>query len=327
MKYTRWIIIIALGLVAPFAIYPIFMMKLLCFALFACAFNLLLGYTGLLSFGHAAFFGGAAYITGFVVKDWGFPPLIGILAGTAVATLLGAIFGGLAIRRKGIYFAMITLALAQIVYFVALQANFTGGENGLQGVPRGQLFGFIDLNQPLNMYYFVLAVFLVGFWIIDRAIHSPFGQVLQAIRENEDRALSLGYRVERVKLLAFVLSASLAGLAGSTKTIVFQFASLTDVHWQTSGEVILMNLVGGLGTVVGPIVGAVTIVTLQSKLASMGSWVTVIIGAIFIVCVLLFRRGIVGAIEDLRSRFVSAPTQPPQLPETSDELAEKETGH
>lgn len=327
MKYTRWIIIIALGLAAPFAIYPIFMMKLLCFALFACAFNLLLGYTGLLSFGHAAFFGGAAYITGFVVKDWGFPPLIGILAGTAVATLLGAVFGGLAIRRKGIYFAMITLALAQIVYFVALQANFTGGENGLQGVPRGQLFGFIDLNQPLNMYYFVLAVFLVGFWIIDRAIHSPFGQVLQAIRENEDRALSLGYRVERVKLLAFVLSASLAGLAGSTKTIVFQFASLTDVHWQTSGEVILMNLVGGLGTVVGPIVGAVTIVTLQSKLASMGSWVTVIIGAIFIVCVLLFRRGIVGAIEDLRSRFVSAPTQPPQLPETSDELAEKETGH
>ena len=312
MSYKRWIVIVALGLVAPFAIYPVFMMKLLCFALFACAFNLLLGYTGLLSFGHAAFFGGAAYITAFVIKDWGWPPVVGILAGTGVAAVLGLLFGGLAIRRHGIYFAMITLALAQIVYFIAVQAPFTGGENGLQGVPRGHLFGVLDLNKPLVMYYFVFAVFLIGFWIIDRAIHSPFGQVLQAIRENEQRARSLGYRVERVKLLAFVLSAAISGLAGSTKVLVFQFASLTDVHWATSGEVILMTLLGGLGTVVGPIVGAFAVVTLENKFAGIGSWVTVAIGGTFVVCVLLFRRGFVGAIEDLRKRVGSRKAPAPK---------------
>lgn len=318
MSYKRWIVIVALGLVAPFAIYPVFMMKLLCFALFACAFNLLLGYTGLLSFGHAAFFGGAAYITAFVIKDWGWPPTVGILAGTAVAAGLGLVFGGLAIRRHGIYFAMITLALAQIVYFVAVQAPFTGGENGLQGVPRGHLFGVLDLNKPLVMYYFVFVVFLIGFWIIDRAIHSPFGQVLQAIRENEQRARSLGYRVEKVKLLAFVLSAALSGLAGSTKVLVFQFASLTDVHWATSGEVILMTLLGGLGTVVGPIVGAFAVVTLENKFAGIGSWVTVAIGGTFVVCVLLFRRGFVGAIEDLRKRV-----GPRKAPPSRDKAARK----
>ncbi|OHY80141.1 branched-chain amino acid ABC transporter permease [Marinobacter sp. AC-23] len=290
------------GLTAPLFAYPVFVMDLLCFALFACAFNLLLGYAGLLSFGHAAFFGGAAYITGYVTKEWGFSPLLGILAGTGFTLVLGGIFGFLAIRRQGIYFAMVTLALAQIVYFLALQMPFTGGENGLQGIPRGELFGFIDLNHSLTMYYFVFTIFLIGFGIIYRTIHSPFGEVLQAIRENESRALSLGYDVERFKLLAFVISATLAGLAGATKAIVFQFAALTNAHWQTSGEVILMTLVGGLGTVFGPVVGAITVGALSHELSAFGSWVQVILGTIFVVCVMVFRRGIVGEVLRLVNR-------------------------
>lgn len=291
-----WVIMLVAGLTAPFFAYPVFVMDLLCFALFACAFNLLLGYVGLLSFGHAAFFGGAAYIAGYVIKAWGFPPLLGIAAGALFAMVLGAIFGFLAIRRQGIYFAMITLALAQIIYFMILQLPFTGGENGLQGIPRGKLLGFIDLNQPLAMYYFVFAVFLFGFCVIYRTINSPFGEVLQAIRENESRALSLGYDVDKFKLQAFVISATLAGLAGATKAVVFQFAALTTAHWQTSGEVILMTLVGGLGTVFGPVIGAITVGSLSHELSAFGSWVQVILGAIFVVCVLVFRRGIIGEL-------------------------------
>jgi branched-chain amino acid transport system permease protein len=291
-----WVLLIASLLIAPALLYPVFVMQLLCFALFACAFNLLIGFTGLLSFGHAAFFGGAAYICGHAIKVWGLPPLVGVLMGGLFAAALGYVVGSLAIRRQGIYFAMITLALAQIVYFLALQLPFTGGENGLQGIPRGTVFGIFDLNDPLVMYYFVAAIFIVGFLVIYRTIHSPFGQVLQAIRENEPRALSLGYNVDRFKLIAFVLSAALAGVAGSTKAIVFQFASLTDAHWQMSGEVILMTLIGGMGTIFGPIVGAVVIVTLQHYLADIGSWVQVVIGAIFIVSVLLFRRGVIGEL-------------------------------
>jgi branched-chain amino acid transport system permease protein len=289
-------LLIALGLVAPFAVYPIFLMKALCFALFACAFNLLLGFVGLLSFGHAVFFGSAAYITGHTAKVWGWSPELAILAGTVVAALLGVVFGWLAIRRTGIYFAMITLALAQMMYFFALQAPFTGGEDGLQAIPRGHLFGIVDLSQMLNMYYVTLAVFVFGFLVIYRTVHSPFGQVLKAIRENEPRAISLGYKVDQYKLLAFVLSATLSGLAGSTKAVVFQFASLTDVHWQTSGEVVLMTLLGGMGTIFGPVVGGFVVVSLQNYLAQFGGWVTVITGAIFVACVLLFRRGIVGEL-------------------------------
>jgi branched-chain amino acid transport system permease protein len=305
MNRLLWIILILIGLVAPFFVYPVFMMKLLCFALFALAFNLLLGYTGLLSFGHAAFFGGASYITGHLVKVSGLTPELGVLGGTIFAALLGFVIGSLAIRRQGIYFAMVTLALAQIVYFIALKAPFTGGEDGLQGIPRGNLFGLIDLNQsydvggsplPLNLYYFVFALFCLGFWIIYRTINSPFGQVLKAIRENEPRAVSLGYKVERFKLIAFVISAALAGMAGSMKSLVFQLASLTDVSWHTSGEVVLMTLLGGVGTVLGPLVGAFTVVTLQSELSSVGSWITVIIGITFVICVLLFRRGFVGEL-------------------------------
>jgi len=288
--------LIGLALVAPYFLYPLFLMRALCMALFACAFNLLLGYVGLLSFGHAAFMGSAAYITAHTCKVWGWPPEIGILAGVAVAAALGAAFGWLAIRRQGIYFAMITLALAQMIAFFALQAPFTGGEDGIQAVPRGHLFGLIDLGQPLAMYYFVLAVFLLGHGIIARTISSPFGQVIKAIRENEPRAISLGYRAEHYKLLAFVLSAALAGLAGSTKALVLQFASLTDVDWTTSGEVVLMTLVGGVGTLLGPVVGAFVIVTMEIYLSPYGSWVTVIQGGIFIVCVLAFRRGVVGVI-------------------------------
>jgi branched-chain amino acid transport system permease protein len=277
-------------------VYPVFAMKIWCYALFACAFNLLLGYTGLLSFGHATFLGAAGYVTGHSVKVLGFPPELGILAGTVTATALGYVIGSLAIRRSGIYFAMITLALAQMMYFVALQMPFTGGEDGLQGVPRGTLFGAIDLRNSLSMYYFVFAVFLIGFTALYRTIHSPFGQVLKAIRENEARAISLGYDVDRFKLVAFVISAALSGLAGSTKTLVFQLASLTDVHWHTSGEVVLMTLLGGMGTVFGPIVGTGVVVSLQNYGADMGEWVTVITGVIFVVCVLAFRRGIVGEI-------------------------------
>ncbi len=296
LQAVFWVLLIGFVLVAPFMLYPVFVMQLLCFALFACAFNLLIGFTGLLSFGHAAFFGGAAYITGYALTAWGVPPIPGILLGAVFSAALGYVVGALAIRRQGIYFAMITLALAQIVYFFALQLPFTGGENGLQGIPRGHLLGFIDLNQTLNMYYFVAAVFMVGFLIIYRIIHSPFGQVLQAIRENEPRALSLGYNTDRYKLMAFVLSATLAGVAGSTKSIVFQFASLTDAHWQMSGEVILMTLLGGLGTIFGPVVGAFIVVALQQFLSGIGSWVQVVIGATFIACVLLFRRGVVGEL-------------------------------
>lgn len=297
-----FILMLVAGLTAPLYAYPVFVMDLLCFALFACAFNLLLGYAGLLSFGHAAFFGGAAYITGYVTKEWGFTPLLGILAGAAFAMVIGAVFGFLAIRRQGIYFAMVTLALAQIIYFLALQMPFTGGENGLQGIPRGHLFGLIDLNNSLAMYYFVFAIFLIGFGIIYRTIHSPFGEVLQAIRENESRALSLGYDVDHFKLLAFVISATLAGLAGATKAIIFQFAALTNAHWQTSGEVILMTLVGGLGTVFGPVLGAITVGALSHELSAFGSWVQVILGTIFVVCVMVFRRGIIGEIQRLASR-------------------------
>lgn len=302
MNKGVWIVLFILGLLAPFAVYPVLMMELLCFALFACAFNLLLGYSGLLSFGHAAFFGGAAYITGFVMTQWNFGPLAGILSGTLFAAALGLLFGALAIRRQGIYFAMITLALAQIIYFLAIKLPFTGGEDGLQGIPRAQLLGLIDLSKPLNMYYTVFAIFVVCFGLIYRAVHSPFGQVLKAIRENEPRAVSLGYNVERIKLLAFVLSAALAGTAGATKSIVFQTASLTDVSWHTSGEVILMTLLGGMGTILGPIVGAFTVVGLQHELSSIGSWVTVIIGLTFIVCVLVFRRGFVGELGRLWKR-------------------------
>ncbi|WP_374481930.1 branched-chain amino acid ABC transporter permease [Zoogloea sp.] len=291
------------GLLAPFAVYPTFLMKLFCFALFASAFNLLLGFAGLLSFGHAAFLGTAGYVCGLLVRDSGVSPEVGILAGTASAGLLGWLFGILAIRRTGIYFAMITLALAQMVYFLVLQVPATGGEDGLQGVPRGHLFGVIDLSDNIAMYYLVYAVFSLGFFIIYRTIHSPFGQILKAIRENEPRAVSLGYDVARFKLLAFVISASLAGLAGATKTLVFQLASLSDVHWHTSGEVVLMTLLGGLGTILGPAVGSATIVSLQNELADkVGSWVTVIMGAIFVVCVLAFRRGIVGEIQALIQR-------------------------
>ena len=287
------------ALVAPFFLYPVFVMRALCFALFACAYNLLIGYVGLVSFGHAAFLGSAAYITAYTVKSWGLPPLIGILAGMATAASIGAVFGWLAIRRQGIYFAMVTLALAQMIYFVAVQAKFTGGEDGIQAVPRGRLFGLVDLNHPLAMYYFVLAIFLIGFAIIYRTIHSPFGQVLKAIRENEPRAVSLGYRVERYKLLAFILSAALAGLAGAVNALVFQLASLTEVNFGTSGDVILMVLIGGLGTVLGPVVGAAILVAMENFLAPFGAWVTVIEGTIFVVCVLLFRRGIVGELGHL----------------------------
>ncbi|MFP3544192.1 branched-chain amino acid ABC transporter permease [Rhizobium sp. SIMBA_035] len=280
--------------VAPFFFYPIFLMKLLCFALFACAFNLLLGYTGLLSFGHATFFGGAAYFTAYTVKSWGFPPELGILTGVAGAALLGLVMGYLAIRRQGIYFAMVTLALSQMFFFFCLQAKFTEGEDGIQSVPRGHLFGLIDLNDSTNMYFFVLAVFLIGMLLIWRFINSPFGMILKSIRENEQRAISLGYSVARYKLGAFVMSAALAGLAGAVKSLVFQFATLTDVAWQMSGEVILMTLLGGIGTLIGPIFGAGLVVTLQNYLATSEFPVTIITGIVFMVCVLIFRRGIVG---------------------------------
>jgi len=281
---------------APMVVYPVFLMKALCFALFACAFNLLIGFGGLLSFGHAMFLGTAGYVCAHAAKEWGWPPEAAILLGTAASTALGVITGLVAIRRQGIYFAMITLALAQMVYFFYLQTPFTHGEDGIQAVPRGTLLGILDLRSTLVMYYVVLAIFLAAFLLIYRTIHSPFGQVLKAIRENEPRAISLGYDVDRYKLLAFVLSAALAGLAGATKAIVFQLASLTDVYWTMSGEVVLMTLLGGMGTIFGPVVGAFVIVSLETYLAPFGQWVTVITGLIFVVCVLAFRRGIVGEI-------------------------------
>jgi branched-chain amino acid transport system permease protein len=283
--------------VAPFAgIYPVCIMKALCFALFACAFNLLLGFGGLLSFGHAMFLGTAGYVTAHAAKEWGVTPEVAIVAGTAASGILGAVVGALTIRRQGIYFAMITLAIAQMMYFFYLQAPFTHGEDGIQGVPRGHLFGLIDLAQPLAMYYTVLVVFIAAFALIVRIIHSPFGQVLKAIRENEPRTVSLGYDADRYKLLAFVLSATLAGLAGALKAIVFQLASLTDVYWTMSGEVVLMTLLGGMGTIFGPVVGAFVIAALENYLAGFGEWVTIITGVIFVVCVLAFRRGIVGEL-------------------------------
>ncbi len=293
-----WAIVLALLIAAPFlGIYPIFAMKALCFAIFACAFNLLLGYTGLLSFGHAAFLGSAAYATGWLVRSAGWTPELGVLAGTLVAAFLGLLVGLIAIRRQGIYFAMITLAMAQMIYFICLQAPFTGGEDGLQGVPRGKLFGVFSLANDLVLYYIVLAVFVAVFLAIIRIVHSPYGQVLKAIRENEPRAVSLGYDVDRYKLLAFVLSTAIAGLAGSIKTLVLGFATLSDVHWSLSGEVVLMTLLGGLGTFAGPVVGAAIIIGLQNFLADrVGSWVTVIIGVIFVVCVLAFRKGVVGEL-------------------------------
>jgi branched-chain amino acid transport system permease protein len=298
------VVMVALLIAAPFVLYPVFLMKALCFALFACAFNLLIGYVGLVSFGHALYFGWASYLAAYAAKSWGLPPELAVLVGTATAAVLGVIAGVIAIRRQGIYFAMITLALAQMMYLVALRVKFTGGEDGIQAVPRGHLFGVFNLGVEMNMYAFVLVVVLAALFLIYRIIDSPFGEVLRAIRENEQRAISLGYNTDRYKLMAFVLSATLAGLAGATKALVFQLASLTDVHWTMSGEVVLMTLVGGLGTVFGPIVGAFLIVAMENYLAPFGQWVLVIQGAIFVVCVLVFRRGIVGELANrLRVRL------------------------
>ena len=305
-KATRitYVALLALALIAPFiGLYPVFVMKLLCFALFACAFNLLLGFTGLLSFGHAAFFGSAAYVTGWFIKSQNWTPELALIAGAVAAGLIGLLVGLVAIRRQGIYFAMITLAIAQMVYFVCLQAPFTGGEDGLQGVPRGKLLGLFSLESDLALYYLVVAIFVACFLFIARIVSSPFGQVLKMIRENEPRAISLGYQVDRYKLLAFVLSAALAGLAGSLKTLVMGFATLSDVHWSMSGEVILMTLLGGVGTFFGPAMGAGIVISLQNLLADkVGSWVTVIIGVIFVLCVLAFRKGVVGELQAFRER-------------------------
>ncbi len=311
-KNIAYLIAFAIALAAPFVGYPVFLMKLLCFGLFACAFNLLIGYTGLLSFGHAAFFGSAGYVTGYALASMGLTPELGILLGVAASAVIGLVMGALAIRRQGIYFSMITLALAQMVYFAALRSPFTHGEDGLQGVPRGKLLGVLDLSNDLTLYYVVLAIAIGGFALIVRTVHSPFGQVLKAIKENEPRAISLGFDVDKYKLLAFVLSASLAGLAGATKTLVMGSETLTDVHWAMSGLVILMTLVGGMGTLVGPILGAFLIITLENKLGDLGNFlveatgiewfatlgesVGIVTGLIFVICVLLFRRGIVGEI-------------------------------
>jgi branched-chain amino acid transport system permease protein len=297
-----FIVLTALLIAAPFFVYPVFVMNVLCFALFASAFNLLLGYGGLLSFGHAAYFGMASYVSAYSAKTLGLTPELAILSGALVAALLGGSIGALAIRRQGIYFAMVTLAFAQMVYFFSLQAPFTGGEDGIQAVPRGALFGLIHLASDRTLYWLVAAIFLAGMLIIYRVIHSPFGQVLKAIREHESRAISLGYRADHYKLMVFVISAGLAGLAGATKAIVFQLASLTDVHWMMSGEVVLMTLLGGVGTVFGPMVGAAVVVTMQNYLSPFGAWVTVIQGGVFVVCVLLFREGIVGVIGRLLKR-------------------------
>jgi branched-chain amino acid transport system permease protein len=311
-KNIGYAIALALALVAPFVLYPVLLMKVLCFALFACAFNLLIGYTGLLSFGHAAFFGGAGYVTGYLLKDMGVSPMLGLVLGTLFAAGIGLVMGLLAIRRQGIYFTMITLALAQMLFFICLQAPFTHGEDGLQGVPRGTLFGLLDLGNDMNLYFLVLALTAGAFALIVRIVHSPFGQILKAVKENEPRAVSLGYDVDRYKLLAFVLSAALSGFAGSLKTLVIGFETLTDVHWSMSGLVVLMTLVGGLGTLAGPIVGAIVIIALENKLGDIGSFltritgvewfnslgesVTIVTGLIFIICVLAFRRGVVGEI-------------------------------
>jgi branched-chain amino acid transport system permease protein len=304
MKPTRilYIVLFLLACAAPFVIYPIFLMKCLCFALFACAFNLLIGFTGLLSFGHAMFFGFAAYVCGHAAKVWGLTPEVSILLGAASGAAIGYVVGWLAVRRQGIYFAMITLALSQMIYFICVQSPFTYAEDGIQSIPRGKLFGVFSLANDTAMYFFVLGVFIFGFWLIYRTIHSPFGQVLKSIRENEPRALSLGYDVDKYKLLAFVISAALAGMAGATKSLALGLATLTDVGWQMSGEVVLMTLLGGMGTILGPALGASIIVTMQNYLSGFGSWVNIIMGATFVVCVLAFRRGIVGEI----ANFVTA---------------------
>ncbi len=289
--------------VVPFTgIYPFFVMQALCFALLACAFNLLIGYGGLLSFGHAMFLGTSGYVTAHALKVWGLPPELGIVVGTAAAALLGLVTGFISIRRQGIYFSMITLALSQLLYFIYLQAPFTHGEDGIQGIPQGRLFGIFDLSKPLVLYYVVLAGFLAGFLLIYRTINSPFGEVLKAIRENEPRAISLGYKTDQYKMLAYILSGTLAGFAGSLKVFVAQNASLTDVHWSMSGEIVLMTLVGGLGTIFGPVVGAFVIIAMQQYLAGFGQWVTVIQGVIFVACVLLFRRGLVGELAHMLRR-------------------------
>ncbi len=311
-KKIIYAIALAVALAAPFVGYPVFLMKLLCFALFACAFNLLIGFTGLLSFGHAAFFGSAGYVAGYALQTLGLPTEVGLILGAAAGALIGLVMGGLAIRRQGIYFTMITMSLAQMVYFAALRLPFTGGEDGLQGVPRGKLLGTLDLANDVTMYYVVLAIAVAGFALVVRTVHSPFGQVLKAIKENEPRAISLGFDVDKYKLVAFVLSAAIAGLAGATKTLVLGFETLTDVHWTMSGLVILMTLVGGMGTMAGPILGAFIVIVLENKLGEVGTFlaqssgidwfntigesVNMVIGFIFIVCVLLFRRGIVGEI-------------------------------
>lgn len=291
-----FVVLLALLMVLPYMVYPVFAMKVLCFALFAAAFNLLLGFGGLLSFGHAAFFGSASYVAAHAAKVWGFTPELAVLSGTLAAAFLGLVIGALSIRRQGIYFAMVTLAFAQMVYFIALQAEFTGGEDGIQSVPRGDLFGLVSLQDNMSLYYFVLAMTFGGILMLYRIVHSPFGQVLKAIRENEPRAISLGYDVNRYKLMVFILSATFAGLAGALKSQVFQLASLTDVHWMMSGEVVLMTLLGGMGTIFGPLIGGAAIVTMQNYLATFGAWVTVIQGVIFVLAVLLFREGVVGVI-------------------------------
>ncbi len=312
LKKIGYAVLLLAALLAPQFLYPVLLMKVLCFALFACAFNLLIGFTGLLSFGHAAFFGGASYIAGHLLKEWGLPFELGLLGGVAFSVVMGFVIGGLAIRRQGIYFTMITLALAQMLYFVFLQAPFTGGEDGLQSIPRGKLLGLVNLSDDMTMYYVVLGIVLAAFLLIVRIVHSPFGQVLKAVRENEPRATSLGYDVDRYKLLAFVLSAGLAGLAGATKAVVLGFGTLTDVHWSMSGLVVLMTLVGGMGTLLGPVLGAIIIIALENKLGELGNWlaeltaiewfntigesVTMVTGLIFVVCVLAFRRGIVGEL-------------------------------
>jgi branched-chain amino acid transport system permease protein len=295
-QLLAFLAMVAFIAISPFFLYPVFLMKLLCFALFACAFNLLIGYVGLLSFGHAAYFGMGGYLAGHAAKVWGLPPEIAILIGGAVGAALGLVIGWIAIRRQGIYFAMITLAFAQMVYFFCVQAEFTGGEDGIQSIPRGTLFGMFDLRSDMTMYWMTAGIFLIGFLLIHRIVHSPFGMVLKSIRENEPRATSLGYRTDDYKLMAFVLSAALSGVAGGLKSIVFGIATLTDVFWTMSGEVVLMSLVGGLGTIFGPVVGAAVIITMQNYLAEFGAWVTVIQGVIFVLCVLAFRRGVVGEI-------------------------------
>jgi branched-chain amino acid transport system permease protein len=313
-RIAVYVVLGIVALAAPFlGIYPVFMTQLLCFAMFACAFNLLLGYTKMLSFGHAAYFGSSAYVTGWLVAVHGWGTIEGILAGIAVATLLGLVIGAIAVRRQGIYFAMITLALSQLVFFVCLQADFTGGENGLQGIPRGSVFGIVSLEHDSTMYYFVLSVFVAAYLFIRRIVRSPFGHVLEAIRENEPRAISLGYKVDRYKLVAFVLSAGIAGLAGSLKALTLGFATLSDVSQATSAEVILMTLLGGSGTFLGPVIGASIVLTLQQYLSErVGAWVTVIIGSIFVICVMVFRRGIVGEIQ-ARFAKLSAPARSDKL--------------